>query len=209
MREVKMSSSAVPEPVEASAPSLEEAIEKGLTALGLTRNDVIIEIVEEGSTGVLGLGARDAVVRLTPLRGPQRSAAPRAVDRAPAGEAPAPTEEELEQEAETARETLNELLGHMHVRAKIEVSQAEPGFEDEEGQVPWVLNIQGADLGVLIGRKGETLEALQYVLRQLVSHQLQRRSTVIVDVEGYKSRRESTLRSLARRMAEQIGRAHV
>src|SRR5262245_3002617 len=70
-------------PLDVSGPNLEEAIESGLRKLGLSRNDVIIEIIEEGSRGMLGLGARDAKVRLTPLRSPAPAAKPAAAAPAP------------------------------------------------------------------------------------------------------------------------------
>ena len=76
--------------IDVKAPTLEQAIQQGLEKLGLSRNDVIIEIVEEGSRGVLGMGARDAVVRLTPLRPPTRPVQP------PPPVSPGPADEEVE-----------------------------------------------------------------------------------------------------------------
>lgn len=219
--------------IEITAPTLEEAIENGLTTLGLARNEVIIEIVEEGSRGVLGLGARSAVVRLTPLRAPTiRPAASKPVSPAePARRAPAPpapsrtpqppvraeqvqttvetpperpsvTTEEADEEARVARDVLAELLAQMKIRATIHTERAEPADPGEEP--PWVLNIRGVDLGVLIGRRGETLSALQYITRLIVSREIQRRANIVIDVEGYKERREDALRKLAKRMAEQV-----
>lgn len=191
--------------IDVTGPSLEEAIDAGLEQLGLTRNDVIIEIVEEGSKGVLGLGARDAVVRLTPLRSTTPVAAKR-VGKAPP---PAPSDDEeslapsispaeLEEEAEVGKEILGDLLGKMGVEARVNAQKL-----DSDGQVVWKLDVQGPELGTLIGRRGETLEALQYLTRLMVNHRLQRRSSVVLDVESYKSRREASLRKLAQRMAAQ------
>ncbi len=229
-----MSDAAPLRPIDITAPTLEQAIEEGLARLGLSRNDVIIEIVEEGSRGVLGMGARDAVVRLTPLRAPSPPAgfsapppspapppasppspAPRAEPPAPAPLEPAPTPrpahqataesaELTEDELRVAKEALKELLDQMGVEATVEAHPSEPGPPSEEA--PWVLDIRGSDLGVLIGRRGETLNALQYIARLIVSRELQRRVNIVVDVEGYKSRRESALRKLALRMAEQARR---
>ncbi len=187
--------------IETTAPTLEEAIEAGLTRLGLTRNDVIIEIVEEGSKGVLGLGAREAVVRLTPLRVPQMVSVP--PSDASDDERPdhPPSSEELDEEAAVGQEVLNDLLKRMGIRAKISLERVEDGASPEES--PWVLDIHGPNLGALIGRRGETLEAIQYLTRMIINHRLQRRTLIVVDVESYKMRRVSTLKRLAQRMATQ------
>lgn len=107
-------------------------------------------------------------------------------------------------DARVAYETLNELLGHMHIQAQIEAFHGLP--MDEEETPPIILQVTGRDLGMLIGRKGETLSSLQYITRLIASRDLQRRADVVVDVEGYKARREKRLRSLALRMASQVSR---
>ena len=100
-----------------------------------------------------------------------------------------------------ASEVLGELLEKMQVKAELQVRRAEPSKDERDA--PWVLDVVGDALGVLIGRRGETLDALQYVTRLISSRELQRRANVVVDVEGYKSRRETTLRKLAHRMADE------
>ncbi|MBN1121688.1 MAG: Jag N-terminal domain-containing protein [Anaerolineae bacterium] len=218
-------------PIDITAPSLEEAIDNGLRRLGLTRDDVIIEIIEEGSRGVLGMGSRNAVVRLTPLK-PPRYPEP---EEMPEPEPPAMPDDEIpdepfypvdeddedeeqsyqvgrqiavdlttEEEARISAETLRELLSQMEIQAEVETYRAEAESSDEEP--PWVLDIHGPDLGILIGRRGETLNAVQYITRLIVSRELQRRANIVVDVEGYKMRREQSLRKLAKRMADQACR---
>jgi spoIIIJ-associated protein len=86
----------------------------------------------------------------------------------------------------------------MGIKATLKTRKADSG-----GETSWVLDIQGQDLGMLIGRRGETLDALQYLTRLMVNHRLQRRSSLALDVESYKSRREVSLRRLAARMASQ------
>ncbi|MCL4238787.1 MAG: Jag N-terminal domain-containing protein [Anaerolineae bacterium] len=227
--------------VETSAPDIESAIEQGLRELGVARESVIVEILEEPSRGLLGIGARQARIRLT-TAAPARAAAPTppvalpaavAGESAPAEEEDEPGEEaaappaedadafdddtlladaqpisdsELDEDARVGVATLEELLAKMEIKARVAVYRARSS-EDEE--TPWVLQIQGADLGVLIGRRGETLAALQYITRLIASRDLQRRANIVIDVEGYKARREKQLHRLARRMAEQalqIGR---
>jgi spoIIIJ-associated protein len=191
------------QPVDATAPTLEEAIESGLKTLGLPRSEVIMEVIDEGTRGVLGLGARHAVVRLTPLRStPASSSSSAPATRASVDTPSSSTQQEFQEEADAAVETLSEILKLMDVQADIEVHQAQPDALDPE--TPWVLNLEGNDLGALIGRRGDTLEALQYMARLVVSRRIQRHAAFVVDVGNYKSRREDTLRKLARRMADQV-----
>ena len=227
--------------VETNAPDIESAIEQGLRELGVGRESVIVEILEEPSRGLLGIGARQARIRLTtaaPARppAPERPAAttpPVALPRvaveeegeadeeavAPATEdvdalsddtmladAQPVSDDELDQDARVGLATLEELLAKMEIKARVTVYRAQPSGGEE---TPWVLQIQGTDLGVLIGRRGETLAALQYITRLIASRDLQRRANIVIDVEGYKARREKQLRRLAKRMADQapqIGR---
>ncbi len=93
----------------------------------------------------------------------------------------------------------------MGVRARIEVRYPEPEAGETEAP-PFILNVRGKDLGSLIGRRGETLQALQYITRLIVGRELERRVALVVDVEGYRQRRERSLRRLAQRMAERVVR---
>ncbi len=242
--------------VEATGPDVETAIKNGLARLGADSKNVIVEVLEESSRGLFGIGGRPARVRLTLLapttppatraEKPSRQAADRTATaegqaaaksrrrrRRPKSRAassgterPAAVEADIQvsldededlsedfplpartaaapddEEARTAVETLQELLGKMGITASVEASYAQPADENENG--PLVLQITGKDLGVLIGRRGETLAALQYITRLIVSRELQRRTDLVVDVEHYKARREQRLQSLALRMAKQ------
>jgi spoIIIJ-associated protein len=200
-----MSDANLLKPIDVTGSNLEAAIESGLAQLGLNRNDVIIEIIEEGSKGMLGLGAREARVRLTPLRSSAPSAAQQAAPKRALSKGADESEFEgqimTESEAALAKEVLQELLQHMSINADVDVHRADSA--PAEGAPPWVLDIQGQDLGILIGRHGETLDALQYVTRLIVSRELQGRANIVLDVEGYKTRREGVLRKLAHTMAAQ------
>ncbi len=167
--------------LEVSGASVEHAIEKGLTELGLERDAVNVEILSDGSRGQAEPGA-PARVRLTPLGEP---------DVADDGTADART---------SAKEILETLLRGMGLRASVEVLP-DAGAEDAHA---FVLNIVGDDLGVLIGRRGETLRDLEYLTRLLVTHETAKSPKLVVDVEGYRTRRERQLRELAKRMAERV-----
>lgn len=257
--------------VEATGPDVETAIKNGLSRLNASSKDVIVEVLEESSRGLFGIGGRPAKVRLTLLapatppaaappapaethprqpearpeqrserrsdergrRGGKKSggrgqgarvesgrgaSGTRTQDRPARREAVArhdvedraeETGEELptrlpgpdDDEARVATETLQELLSKMNIDAQVAAYYVEAADDNEEG--PLVLQVSGRDLGMLIGRRGETLAALQYITRLIVSRDLQRRANLVVDVERYKSRRERRLRSLALRMAKQ------
>lgn len=180
------------ESVEFTGKTVEEAVEKALAALGKSRDEVEIAVLSEGSRGLLGIGAEDArvAVRLLPTPAPQPSA--------PVGEADA--EEKL---VAVAKETLETLIRLMGVKAYVEVKRDVelPGAD----RVPFVLDIQSDDdLGVLIGRRAETLSALQYITRLIVGHKTKMWSNFAVDVQQYRVRRGHALQNLAHRMAERV-----
>lgn len=195
--------------IEVRARNVEAAIEKGLAELGLSRDEVEIEVVHPGSRGVLGIGAEDAVVRLTPR--PQPSAVEEEAIEAEVmealeeavvePEAPEAVEEEKSREeiATLAQSLLADLLKHLGVEAKVLVRYGEAAEGEEP---PLMLDVVGKDLGILIGRRGDTLAALQFLTRLMVNRHAHRWVNLIVDVEGYKERRERSLRELALRMAE-------
>lgn len=206
--------------LEGRGETVEEAIKNGLTQLGLNRDEVEIEVLDEGSRGLLGLGAREAVVKLKPRPSatkvetaepevPRPAApvepTPPKKETKPTAVSPAPPEETLEAdqaEAQAALETIQTLLAKMQVTATVTASVSEP--DDVTGRRINVINIHGEDLGVLIGPRGDTLNAMQYLARLIVGHDLHQRITFVVDVEGYRQRRELALSRLAERMAGKV-----
>ena len=100
-----------------------------------------------------------------------------------------------------ARETVEELLQKMRVKSKVSARYGEA--DEARGRVPIYIDIQGNDLSILIGRQAETLNALQYISTLIVGKELGRSIRLVLDVEGYRQRREQQVRQLARRMAEQ------
>ena len=213
----------------------EEATEAGLAALKLTADQVEIEVLSKGSRGLLGFGAEDARVRITPLGKPPAKPAP---PKPPKKETPAPppvkaavepkpqqpevpkpkpapkaerpvepkpvakTDGDEEQDSTVvAAELLQGMLDRMDVTTTVRAVEYR-GVLDDDQDAPIVLNIEGEDLGILIGRRAETLSAIQYLTRLMVNHRLHRWVNVVVDVEGYRSRREEQLARLASRMAD-------
>jgi spoIIIJ-associated protein len=101
-----------------------------------------------------------------------------------------------------AKEVLETLLSQMGVAASVEC-QTKPPAGEGAGEVI-NLDVSGDDLGILIGRRGQTLSALQYVVRLILAHRTQVKVPIVIDVEGYKQRRYEALQALAQRMADQV-----
>ncbi|HNS38616.1 MAG: protein jag [Anaerolineae bacterium] len=213
--------------IESRGPTVDAAVAAGLLRLGLERNDVDVIVIDEGSRGLLGIGSREAIVRLianlpaaapspaTPPPAPPKPivkqapppSKPASKQSAPAehdddGEStvPADTTEELEDEQQAAVEVLSALLEKMRVDAEISSYVTEP--DDLTSQRVNIVDIKGEDLGILIGPRGETLDSLQFLSRLMVAHKLHRRANFVVDVEGFRKRREQALTRLAERMAD-------
>ncbi|UCD97636.1 MAG: protein jag [Chloroflexota bacterium] len=203
--------------LEIIAPTVEEAIDKGLKDLGIAREFVEVEVLDEGGKGLFGIGNRQARVRLTVIT-PRDD-----LDSSPPTTGFEPREEvnesaviakkeqsEVEEEPpfigddyvlEVARDVVSELLDKMKVRATVSAEYLPAS--DARSRVPVRVNVQGDDLSYLIGRQAETLNSLQYISSLIINKEIGRSIPLIVDVEGYRSRRENQLRQLARRMAEQ------
>lgn len=168
--------------VERSAGSVEEAVEAALEELGVSEQEAQIEIVQEPERGFLGMGGQAAVVR---VRVPDEGASPA----------------DLEDQAALAVEFLEGLLDHMGFDADVE-----PHLVDG---VMYVDLLGGEDLegmGLLIGRHGQTLEALHEIVRSAVQRKTGERCLVVVDVEDYRKRRRSQLAERAGETARRVRR---
>ena len=186
--------------LEVIAPTIDEAIQKGLSELGLRRDQVEIEVLDEGGSGLFGIGIRHARVRLTVITAsPDQSARPvRPAARKPAEPmTPVDTENLLS----ITKATVQELLSHLDIRAEVEARMGEA--DDDESAAPVLVDINGGDLSILIGRHAEALNAFQLITRLIVAKEVGGAAHIVIDVEGYRQRREDSLRQLAARMAEQ------
>lgn len=156
--------------VEKSARSVDEAIAAALEELGVPSDRVSVEVLDEGKTGFLGIGARPAVVRVT-LKESRR---------------------------ERVERFLTDLCEAMRLSVKI-------SFDEDEEYIR--VNVTGPEAGILIGHHGQTLDALQYLVNLVASKATDDGRRVLLDVEGYRKRREETLTRLATRMAERAIRS--
>ncbi|MCP4535830.1 MAG: hypothetical protein GY832_01680 [Chloroflexi bacterium] len=201
--------------IEAVGEDTESAIADGLARLNVDRDAVEIEVLDDGSKGLFGLGAREARVRIT-VKPQQDSIAAAEPVVAPSIKEPAPPtvvepapsmSKEEKDKAEIARGVLLELLAFMDVKgAKVDARQAEPA--EGEKEPPLVLDVSGPGTDVLVGRRGKTIAALQHITRLIVGHEISGRIHLVIDVEGFKARREKSLHSLAHRMAKQAMRTN-
>ncbi len=160
--------------MEMSARTVEEAIEVALKELDAARSDVEIDVVSRGKAGILGIGSEPARVRVTLLDSPSD------VVRA-------------------TSETVETLISLLNVDVMLTLKQMHN--DDLDGPV---FDIEGDDAGLLIGRKGETLKTLQFLVRYIVSQKLDDRVNLMIDVEGYQERRHQSLANMAHRVARRV-----
>ena len=202
------------ESVEVSAKSVDEAIDEALEELGLKRQQVEIEILTAGKPGLFGIGGEQARVRVTaleegtarPMAEPEEEGMARPMAE-PAMEGAEPAEIEIKDvaspEVDLASDHLSQLLAFMEIDGEVSVRAPEtPG--DGLGRASAVLDVDGDDLGLLIGRRGTTLAALQYIINLMVSRKMGSRVLISLDIEHYRRRREDTLTGLAQRMADRV-----
>jgi spoIIIJ-associated protein len=183
--------------LEKIASTVEEAVEEGLSELGLPADAVDVEVLDSGSRGLFGVGHRQARVRLTikPLSSATEPAAS-------VGDLSAPVEADGDARLlDIARQTVTDILDKMKITAFVDAHFGEK--EADEESHPILVDIHGDDLTVLIGRRAEILNSLQYIVNLIVSKQAERWVQITIDVEGYRARRERQLRQMARRMADQ------
>lgn len=198
------------EMIEMTGNSVEDAINKGLKELNAQPGDVMIEVLEEPNTGLFGFGAKEARVRLV-LIGKRTPLAAQVDDYEEDDDEDDDdsiienmvevSDDELDEDARVGKQVLEELLEKMQVNGTVTVHRADA--ESDEEEMHWMLNISGKNMNRLIGRRGETLSSLQYIVRLICSRRLQRRANVIIDAAGYKTGRSNRLKGLANRMAKQ------
>jgi spoIIIJ-associated protein len=181
--------------LEVIAQTVEEAIEQGLNDLGLPREAVEIEILDEGGKGMLGIGSRQARVRISVIADDEDPDADEQQNQEI-------TRGEVDSTLALTEEIVSELLEKMNLTASV---QARYGEESENLPFrPILVDISGNDLSILIGRRAKTLNALQYITRLILGKELEHGIPLSIDVEGYRDRREQQVRQLARRVAEQV-----
>ena len=168
--------------IQMTGKTVEDAIEIALRELDVDRGEAEIDVISRGKAGVFGIGSEPAKVRVSKVV--------------------LSSSNEVDSSSDVirvARETIDELISLMDVDVMCNLRQA----ESEEVGGP-LFEIEGDDSGLLIGRKGETLRSLQFMVRFLVSRKTGQRANLSVDVEGYDDRRRQSLTNLANRVAQRV-----
>ena len=201
--------------IDVTGKTEEEAIRKGLEQLGLERDDVSVEILERARSGFLGIGSSPAKVRVTYELDVAEEPKPEAPKAKPAEKKPEPkpAEKKAEPKAEEKKtepaapacdnddarrikDFLTGLLEHMDSTAEVKV------YEEEKNRYKVIL--EGQKLGALIGRRGETLDAIQQLTNYAVNSGREKRLRIHVDAENYRAKREQSLESLANKVAGKV-----
>jgi len=158
---------------EFTGKTVDDALTNATVSLGVTSDQIKYEVIEEGSTGFLGIGSKDAIIKVV----------------ISAGEDP----------KEVAKEFLEGVFEAMQLEVNISMS-----FDEEDKTLS--IDLAGPEMGVLIGKRGQTLDSLQYLTNLAVNRSSENYTRVKIDTEDYRRRRKETLENLARNMASKVKR---
>jgi spoIIIJ-associated protein len=195
------------ETLEIEGKTIDEAIEKACRDFGVSREKLNIEILSDGSSGFLGLmGARKARIKAgllsidetlnmapapsqpeTTEEMPEATTTPAAFDR--------PIAADGDRLGERAKAVLEGILAHMGIAAPVSVEETEESI---------LLNIKGDGGGLIIGRRGQNLDAIQYIVNKSANRSSDGRKMIIIDTEAYRKRREESLVTLAEKLGEKV-----
>ena len=173
-----------------SARTVDEAIELALKELDADRDEAEVEILSSGKTGFLGIGSELAQVKVTRISADRNDAG---VPTTSAGET-------------TAAGVATDAVGHILEAAGVNVTRTLRSAHDPESGGP-IIDLAGEDSGLLIGRRGQTLQALQFLVNLIVRKQFDG-VRVVLDVENYRQRREASLREMATKIAERVAQTN-
>lgn len=212
--------------IETTGRSEEDAISAALLQLGLERDDVSVEVVERAKSGFLGFGGNPAKVKVfyednqpeppakqpepvkqveKPIEKPKEVSKPKKAEKpAPAQQAPSkkstlPEKTDQEIQAEIV-EYFQELTKHMQVEATVKISVDRRGGYQVE--------LEGQNLGVMIGRRGETLDTIQQLASYSINKASAKRVRIFLDAEGYRAKRKDALETLAKKVANEVLKNH-
>lgn len=197
-------------------PTVEEALDAALDEMGVQQDAIEYEVLSEPGAGLFGGRAKAARVRVWLKPGviaahisdeedQEDVAESEELQQAPAhavvhGETPELSDEELDAISDAGAATIQDIMRLLGIEAGVEE------YEGDEGEI--ILDIVGDDLGILIGRHGRTLDALQILVSAITNRRLDQRYPLVVDVSGYRHRRRLKLEDIARRAADRASRQH-
>lgn len=196
---------------EKKAKSIDEAVELALTELGIEKENAEIEIVQEPAKGFLGIGAKDAIVKVTA----KKAEKPAKAEKKQKAEKPAKVEKtdvaplkpkkvktsggvyNSDSPAENAKNFIKDVLNAMGIEVEVTAELKEDIVE---------VNLEGDNMGVVIGKRGDTLDSLQYLTSLVVNQKSEDYIKVSIDTENYREKREEVLCALATRLAAKVAR---
>ena len=190
--------------IEKRAKSVDEAIDEALNELGITKEEAEIEIVQEASKGFLGLGSKEAIVKVS-VKGaaPVEAVAAAEVAAEPAPEIKADAAKAVsrvydsEKPEENAKNFINDILSAMGLEVEITAS-----FDGETVNV----NLDGENMGIVIGKRGDTLDSIQYLTSLVVNQKSEDYIKVSIDTENYREKRKEALIKLSERLAQKVAK---
>ena len=160
--------------IEISAKTVSDAITEACQKLSVTSDRLDYEVVDEGSAGFLGIGARPAVIK-------------------------AAVKEEEMSVSQCAEKFLNDVFAAMKMNVSVDIN-----FKEEEKSMD--IDLSGEEMGILIGKRGQTLDSLQYLVSLVINKKSEDYIRVRVDTENYRARRKETLENLAKNIAYKVKR---
>ena len=192
------------ESLEVEGKTIDEAIEKACSEFGVPREKLNIEIISDGASGFLGLGSKKAKIRASIMSIDMTIDAPPEQSRKAVQKKPpvsldftqsVVTEESAETTATKAKRILEGILSRMSLDCPVTIEKTPDTI---------ILNIKGDGSGLLIGKRGQNLDAIQYIVNKAISKYADNRKMIVVDTEGYRKRREESLIALAANLAEKV-----
>ena len=169
---------------EFKAKTVEEAVTAATVAMGITSDELDYEVIEKGSTGFLGLGAKPAIIK---ARKKEEEVVKQAASADTTGL------------VEKTKEYLDSLFKAMDIETEVTID-----FDEENNNMD--INLEGSEMGILIGKRGQTLDALQYLISLFVNKESEAYVRVKLDTENYRARRKDTLENLAKNIAHKVKR---
>ncbi|MGB7603983.1 MAG: RNA-binding cell elongation regulator Jag/EloR [Lutisporaceae bacterium] len=184
--------------IEKTAKTIDEAVELALKELNANKSQVEIEILEQPSKGLLGfIGSKQAKVKVTLMEQPKEAAKSKEVMQSRPIRFSEPGLPATQEDYDTAQRFLREVLNAMDIKAEIRIKLNEDRI---------YINLAGPKMGIIIGRRGQTLDSLQYLVSLVVNKDKGKEGyiKIILDTEDYRRKREETLHRLAKRLADNV-----